>query len=206
MGPINNITKYSPSNVFGFPDKLLVKLRYHEGNTITSTTGGLASYKFRLNSLFDPNYTGTGHQPMYRDTYAGIYNHYSVISTVAKVRFVNASSVPFWVGAVIDDDSSSSAGIDPIIEQNHSVSHLVTPVTGSNSASTVTINWDCKKILGINPYTSEAYRTPFAENPSEESYLVIYCATADSSTNNMYFDVTLDFTTLLSELQTPTQS
>jgi hypothetical protein len=206
MGPIQNITRYSPSNVYGFPDKLLVKLRYHEGNSIGSVTGGINTYKFRLNSLFDPNYTGTGHQPMYRDTYASIYNHYSVVSTRATVRFVNNSASPFWVGAVIDDDSAASGGIDPIIEQNHSKSHLVTSVSGSNSASSIVIDWDCKKILGINPYTTESYKTAFAENPGEESFLMIYAATADSTTNNIYFDVTLEYLTLVSELQTPVQS
>jgi hypothetical protein len=206
MGPINNIVRYAPSNVFGFPDKLICKLRYHEGQSIVSTTGGLNVYKFRLNSLFDPNYTGTGHQPMYRDTYAGVYNHYSVISTVAKVRFVNNSAAPFWVGAVIEDDSATQAGVDPIIEQNHSKSHLVTSVSGSNSASMVTINWDCKQILGINPYTTESYKTPQGENPGEESFLIVYAATADATTNTILFDVTLDYTVLFSELMTPTAS
>lgn len=206
MGPIDRIVRFSPSGVFGFPDKLIVRLRYHEGNSIVSTTGGLSTYKFRLNSLWDPNYTGTGHQPMYRDTYASIYNHYSVVANTVQVRFVNNSNAPFWVGAVIEDDSAAQAGVDPIIEQNHSRSHLVTAAGGNSASSAVTINWDCKKILGINPYTTESYKTPQGEDPGEQSYLIVYAATADSTTNTMLFDVTMNFTVLMSELITPTQS
>lgn len=37
--------------------------------------------QFRINSIFDPNYTDTGHQPMGRDLLATIYNYYRVLKT-----------------------------------------------------------------------------------------------------------------------------
>jgi len=45
-----------------------------------SLVGGVASYQFNLNSIFDPNRTGTGHQPYGRDTFDTLYNRYRVIS------------------------------------------------------------------------------------------------------------------------------
>jgi hypothetical protein len=36
---------------------------------------------FRLNSLYDPDYTSTGKQPYYYDSLAGIYDRYRVFKT-----------------------------------------------------------------------------------------------------------------------------
>lgn len=192
--------------MFGFPDKLLARLRYHDSSTITSTTGGIASYKFRINSCFDPNQTGVGHQPLYYDTYNTIYDHYSVVSARAIVRFTNTNTSPFFVGVTVDDDSAASTNVDTIIEQSHSNSALLTPLTGSKSEKIFTLNWDCEKVLGINPFASETYKTAVGSNPAEESYLIVYAATTDNSTNTINFDVILEMNVLFTELTTPTQS
>jgi hypothetical protein len=48
----------------GFPDVVRTKMRYYDpAITINPTVGNTAVHVFRLNSLFDFDYTGTGHQP-----------------------------------------------------------------------------------------------------------------------------------------------
>jgi len=62
-----------------------------------SLVGGIGTWKFNLNSVFDPSRTGivTGHQPYGFDTYASLYNRYRVISCkyivgqVSNNNFVN---------------------------------------------------------------------------------------------------------------------
>src|SRR5215216_1143376 len=61
---------------FGFPQKIITILRYVESVVLTSTTGSVAFNAFRMNALFDPNATGAGHQPMYFDNYAALYDRY----------------------------------------------------------------------------------------------------------------------------------
>lgn len=56
----------NPSRGFGQlgPDKLRTRLRYCQSNqTLTCTTGVPTVRQYRLNSLFDPDFTGVGHQP-----------------------------------------------------------------------------------------------------------------------------------------------
>lgn len=61
-----------------FAPKLLTRLKYHERASL-SLTGGVAQvYSFRVNSLYDPNYTGGGHQPGGYDQLTAIYNKYRV--------------------------------------------------------------------------------------------------------------------------------
>lgn len=192
---------------FGFPDKLVTKMRYHEVGTLTSTVGAISRYLFRWNSVFDPDFTGVGHQPLYRDTFATVYDHYAVVSCSAKITVVNTSANPHIIGAVTDDDSSAATNRDTLCEQSHGRHFFVPALTGSLSMKTWDMKWDCKTILNIDPFTSESYKTPNDSNPSEESYLVIWSVPADgSSTSSVLFDVELVYTVLFTELKTPTQS
>jgi len=54
-----------------FPREFFTKLTYGENISLTSTTGALATYQFAMNDLYDPNFTGTGHQPRFFDTLCG---------------------------------------------------------------------------------------------------------------------------------------
>ena len=46
---------------------------------------------FRMNSIFDPDQTGTGHQPIMRDLWASQYDYYAVLQCDYTMRFYNAS-------------------------------------------------------------------------------------------------------------------
>lgn len=72
-----------------FPESKRVWHRYVEDVTLPgSTAPGLTDYySFRLNSVYDPNYTGTGHQPLFHDEMAAKYTTYTVISAIIKVTF-----------------------------------------------------------------------------------------------------------------------
>lgn len=194
-------------SVFGFPDRLETKLRYSDFSGVTSTTGAVGQYKFRWNSTFDPDFTGTGHQPLYRDTFSAIYDHYSVIKARAIIRFtyVDADS-PVFVSINTEDDSTATSTAQTLAEQSHGVSTLLTPLSGSHSFKEFVVNWDCASILGIDPYITEGYKTAVGSNPDEESYLVISAATTDTTTATVNFQIILEQTVLWSELQTPTQS
>jgi len=50
--------KYVPS---GLPATRIAKLVYNDTITLTSSSGLMATYRFRTNSIYDPDYTGIGH-------------------------------------------------------------------------------------------------------------------------------------------------
>jgi len=191
----------------GFPHQLLTKIRYYDTYAMTVTTGSLGKQVMRWNSTFDPDFTSTGHQPLYRDTLAGIYDHYAVVSAHANIKIVNTSTVPLIVGCVTDDDSSSAGSVTVLAEQATGEHMLLPPLTGSLSSVTFNPTWDCKKVLGIDPYSSEEYKTAVASNPTEESYLHIWGTVTDgSSSTSITVAVELVQTVLWTELQTPSSS
>lgn len=54
------------------------KLKYVQRQAFTVPVSGTWDYLWRLNSIFDPDRTGTGHQPYGHDTLNTMYNRYRV--------------------------------------------------------------------------------------------------------------------------------
>ena len=60
------------------PRRLFTKLKYVTANIGQTTTTALAIHQFAANGLYDPDLSGTGHQPYGFDQLASIYNDYRV--------------------------------------------------------------------------------------------------------------------------------
>lgn len=64
------------------PQRFITKMKYAE--SIQTDANG--RYYFNLNSIFDPNGSGVGHQPYGFDTLATLYNRYRVISCGYRIQ------------------------------------------------------------------------------------------------------------------------
>jgi len=187
---------------------MYTRMRYCDIYQITSTSGSTAKQLFRLNSTYDIDFTGAGHQPLYRDTYAAIYAEYSVVKAVIKATFVsNAATSSMLVGLVIEDDTSSSTNINVLMEQNAGVHKLLPNSTGALNNVTLTQTWDAAKFLGIDPFSSQGYKTPVTSDPSDTVYCLAYAVPADGvATTTTTLHVEIDMWVLWTELSTPTVS
>ena len=69
-----------------------VRLTYADNYRHDVANNGSASavQVFRADSIFDPDLTGTGHQPLARDLWSSQYDYYSVLSFEYKIRMFNA--------------------------------------------------------------------------------------------------------------------
>lgn len=192
---------------YGFPDKLRVRLKYATSGTITSTTGSVGKQVFRANSIFDPDLTNAGHQPLYHDTFSSIYNHYSVIGSKIIIKLVNTSTNTFQVVLILDDDATTSTTLDTLTEQGHSRVRLLTPISGSRSSISLVGKWSARKVLGINPFNRDSQQAAaFGANPTEISTWTIAASDLAGGTNSITYQVVILYDVLLSELQTPVQS
>lgn len=82
---------------------------YTQKGTITGAAlGAAAFYQFRLNSIFDPDLTGAGTQPVGHDQYALLYEKYRVYEASYKVTFMNQSTTADALVAVASSDESST--------------------------------------------------------------------------------------------------
>lgn len=70
-----------------------VKLTYADNfrHDIAQNGSAGGTQFFRMNSIFDPDQTGTGHQPIMRDLWASQYDYYAVLQCDYTMRFYNAA-------------------------------------------------------------------------------------------------------------------
>lgn len=68
------------------PNQIICKMRYSEEISVNPTIGGVTAYVFRANSLYDPNLTGTGHQPSPYDQMKLFYKKFKVIGSKITAR------------------------------------------------------------------------------------------------------------------------
>lgn len=102
-----------------FPKKQLVELTYADDIVIPNKAAGSAPYKFRMNSIADPDFTGVGHQPRGHDQFAGIYQKYCVIGAKARIELLysgDQSTESTVFGYVDDDDTSDGYSVNELIE------------------------------------------------------------------------------------------
>lgn len=83
-------------NQLGDPFPLIWKrtLTYAQLHTLTAGASGLFGTEqiYRLSSLFDPDLTGTGHQPYGFDSFAALYYRYKVDAVRVTMRFSDPSA------------------------------------------------------------------------------------------------------------------
>lgn len=102
-----------PRGLNPFPQTKIARHKYVD-NIVMPAAGGagqLSVYQFRTNSLQDPDLTGVGHQPMFRDEMAQKYSYYTVIQSYIKVTWDPADIEFMNRGIYVTEDASHP--IDP---------------------------------------------------------------------------------------------
>jgi len=90
------------SNFFG--SRVRVTQKYADNVSISGAAGVVAGYTWRLNSTFDPDLTGGGHQPLGRDQYATLFNKYAVLGCKWRVVAAPVINVNFTLTAAVTNN------------------------------------------------------------------------------------------------------
>jgi len=175
----------------GFPKKMVITHKYSDQLAInTGVAGAYSFYTWSCNSIFDPNHSGVGHQPLYFDQMASVYNHYTVIGSKITLRVSKSDSnvyVPILVGHFINDDPTvSSTSIANLIEQSSSKHRMI---TGYRPTTVIQNKWSAKKTFGGSVLSNDNLQGTVTTSPTEQSYYTVYF---DSSANTTQTQVTLD--------------
>ena len=76
----------------GFPMKYRTKLRYTDTIFLNCGENGTVQHVFHCNNIWDPDVSGTGHQPRHHDLFAEIYDNYTVTKAKMSVKIVGFSN------------------------------------------------------------------------------------------------------------------
>lgn len=199
--------KSSIPRTFPLGNKFLFKTRYVEtAQTLDVGIGGVpVTAIYRLNSLYDPFYTGAGHQPLGFDQMMTMYDHYTVIGARARITFSNSDgSNPQLVVAHIKDDISTAYNVQQVLENGRSKWTTLSPSDGGQAVRTLYMNFSAKKFFSKNVLHENAFSGDVSSNPGEVAYLHLTLAPADGSTDTtaIYYDITIEYIAVLTEPKT----
>jgi len=192
-------------------------MRYSDTITLNPGTAAITSHVFRVNSIFDPDLTGTGHQPLLHDEYDGIYSEYRVLKCIAKVTPIastNAVQLPSFWGCFIDSDSTLgySSATQAIEDKDRTGSYglhtgLITAQYNSRTGLPKTRMFNAKRML-----TPEGYNNTvdFGANPATgpfDAYLQVWAGSVlGNDPGTVPFLVELEYIVELSGPETITPS
>lgn len=203
--------KYLPTKVYigkqPFPLQLFNTVKYAESVIITLSGIGFKAYQFSCNALYDPNVTGTGHQPAYFDQIMAIYDHYTALRSRFKITpCVNSSeTTPYFACIYIDDDTSVVSTFDQALEQkNCGKSYNWLPSAGP--APTLYSSWDAAKTFGPNPQAQDSLQGSATTNPTEQSYFTFVIQSGATITATFTAVVEIEYDVVWDELKTISQS
>jgi len=171
-----------------FPDKYFAKFRYIDDIALG---GALFQHNvYRGNSLFDPDFTGIGHQPMGFDTLCGAsktnapYLSYTVRNCYLKIDVVNTSAtVPFYIVIYPSRESTVPASITEGFEQPNG-KYTVVPINASTSHKTLYKKMSTAKIFGETSTvvgTENQYSAQYNANPVDVWFWNIYAVACDGA-------------------------
>lgn len=133
----------------GFSDSVSARLTYVE--QINLNPGSVyTQYVFRGNSLFDPNYTGGGHQPLYFDQYAAIYGKYRVMGCSIRIDSVSCAgtSAAYFV-CFPSTETSAFTSISQVLEQGRAKAPRILPIAQRGPTGYLKSYCSTRKVLGL---------------------------------------------------------
>jgi hypothetical protein len=152
--------------------------------------------------MYDPDVTGTGHQPRGFDQLMLFYDHYVVTKARATVRFFNASTaVSSEVFVTVRDNSVKSTSYLDYLESTYTKTAQLGVEGTSAATKTITFDVDPGRFLGRrDPLSDPQLKGSVAANPDEGCSFHIGAYTPDLFTaSNVLLVVTVEYTCTLIE-------
>lgn len=149
--------------------RFICKLKYCENISASLTSGVFyGPQRFNLNSIYDPNRTGGGHQPYGHDTLNALYNRYRVYKVTGYVKFSQTSSgIPVTIVVCPENNLTTYNGIDHMQESPMSQVGLL---NHQQNVVTMKFRYYLPKIGGYKKQeyqSSSRTEATFGSDPSE---------------------------------------
>lgn len=183
-----------------FPPSRRGTLTYSEMVTLTTGSGVFGTQaQFRLNSLYDPNSTGAGHQPNGFDELSTAYSKYRVDACRWTLLFTTPGAANDIKCAVIVQPNAT-AGLTSgnlwVVNENPNGYYGALSSNGDRRCILTGVV-DCAKLAGVSKtkYMAEGdYSAAINNNPSITQYLTTAIACYDGTTAvSCQVEITMEF-------------
>jgi len=202
---------YRNGQISGMPKIRRTSMRYADHYPdVTSTMGGITNLFFKANGIHDPDAQAGGHQPMGRDQWALLYNHYTVVGAIIRIRIMpNASNLgPCMAGVYLNPEGTSSMTMpSQYIEQKRGMYRQFHG--GEKRPINLVCKFSARKFFSVkNPEDREdlgASLTTSAD-PTELAYFNFWFLTMDGGTASVNMTFQIDYRVKFREPKTLAQS
>jgi hypothetical protein len=214
--PLANVRLYG-ATAMGFagltplPHTLRTKLKYAEHLVLTGTTGALGLWVFNASSLYDPNYTGTGHQPRGFDQLMPLYDHFVVLKSKIRVSVTPTSNTAsMMAGVSLSATVTNQGDWDDYAEgpvcRPAAAGYCLT--SGFIQPTMFELHYSAKDFLGIpDPITADKLQGTISANPVDNAFYHIFCQdAAESATVQASVLVEIEYDVAFIEPINPAQS
>jgi len=189
------------------PQRYITKMKYADA----VNTDGTGAYYFNLNSIFDPNRTGVGHQPYGFDTLATLYNRYRVIACGWRITAPQSSagSIQTQVAALPSNQILSIGTLSEVRENPRA--KYITQVQGGQ---TVVLSGKCyiPSLIGrtrAQYMADDDYQALVTANPNEMAILNVFTSVAGGINDfpgSAPIQITLEYTVEFFDIKSLAQS
>lgn len=190
------------------PSGKLIRFKYVDTISLDPGIATAIGYIFCANGLFDPNITGGGHQPYGYDQWLPTFaNHYCVVSSRCRVRFVsrgttNAQDNTYVVGIDLRDSNASITGQNTDRLMETTPNHKVLTTSEARGYVQVSKGFSARKFFKVKDAAGMQYlQSIYSSNPTEQAYFHVFAGAADgvSDPNPVTAIVQIDYLARLIE-------
>lgn len=187
-----------------FGNKRKVTFKYVEDFTLNPGIGTAAVHVFSANGMFDPNITGTGHQPRGFDQCMQLFDRYCVIASKCRVLF-KASDDQLVLGIALKETSLTNSNYTAYAESRNDVHKF----SKADAGTTVVNQFGAKRFLGPTKVLNDPNLAGgVGINPTRQGYYHVYAEAidplVDAATIQCSFEC--EYVAVLYEPHTPPES
>jgi len=193
-------TRVNMGNQF-LPKQTRATLTYVEIVPMTVTAGAFTTYQFSCNGMYDPNISGTGHQPHGFDQMMVLYDHYTVLNSTFKLDLATpyqANPMPAMVVWIDDDTTVGAATLFSAAERPTAKWQMISP--GTDKPPAMYLKWNAKDTFAGDALSDKTLSGDANTNPAEQSYYSIGVADTALTTQVYYLGVTIKYDVVFDEL------
>lgn len=196
--PITNVNRA----IQPFAQRYICKMKYSDSVQVTGPgLAGLAAFRFNLNSIFDPNQTGTGHQPYGHDTLSILYNRYRVISckyVISAIATGGTSGNQYSIVAALPANESVNVtgGINEV-QENPRCNFITQAPSAALKVLKGTVHLPSLMGRTKSQYMADdRYQATYGTSPNEFAILNVYAGLLNGAaeTSSMQLNVMLEYT------------
>lgn len=198
--------RFSNRNKNILPQVITKKLYYIQEITLDPVVNDRDYHTFVTNSLFDPDYSTGGHQPMGYDQLSALYKNWQVTKASIKVLpspVAVADATPMYVGIVISDVAAppTFSGNEHFLETARYQGWPVQTfgafqqMFGLNYRTTnVKAGWNSRRAFGPGADPQDQWGTITASPTSKQYFHIIGYSIAGNNPGSITFTVKITYT------------